>query len=45
MVPENSRWCLGCRPDKIVRKMFRKEQGWILLLVGYYMSAPQCGVE
>ena len=45
MVPKNSRWCLGCFLDKIARKMFRKGQDWILLLVGYYTSAPQCGVD
>ena len=45
VVLENSRWCLGCRPNKIVRKMFWKEQDLILLLVGQDTSSPQCGVE
>jgi hypothetical protein len=45
VVSENSRWCLGCCSDKVVRKMFWKEQDLILLLVGYDMSSPQHGVE
>jgi hypothetical protein len=40
MVPENSRWCLGYRPDNIARKMFWKEHDLIPLLAGYDMSAP-----
>jgi hypothetical protein len=44
VVPENSKWCFECRLDKIARKTFRKGQDWILLLVGYYTSSPQCGV-
>ena len=45
VVLEDSRWCFGCHLDKVVHKMFWKEQDLILLLVGYDMSAPQCGVE
>jgi len=40
VVPDNSRWCFEYRPDEIARKMFREEQDWIILLVGYYTSAP-----
>jgi hypothetical protein len=29
--------------DKFVHKMVKKEQDLILLLVGYDMTAPQCG--
>jgi hypothetical protein len=45
MVPENSRWCLGCLPDKVVRKTFGKEPDLILLLVDYYMSSPNVGLN
>ena len=44
VVLEDSRWCLGYRPDKVVHKMSWKEHDLILLLVGYDMSVPQCGV-
>ena len=45
VILEDSRWCLGCHPDKIVRNMFQKEHDLIPLLVDYEMSTPQHGVE